>query len=323
MISRVAVRIQKPVPEACPSMNRRRFLASCLAAGGALPIAAASTPATASTLTGRAPGLLFAPHFGMFRHHAGHDLVDQLQFMADRGFRAFEENGLKSKPVEQLERIRRASERLDLQIGVFVGTADFGNPTFASGRKDFRVKVLADIRESIELARRMNARWCTVVPGKGDGRLPAALQTANAVELLKRCAALCEPAGLTMLLEPINHWASRSELFLSSVPQASEVCGAVRSPACKILVDVPHLQQSSRGFLSCLDRAWSEVAYFQIGDSPGRKEPGTGAIDCRGLFRFLRERSFRGILGMEHGNSLPGKAGERAVLDAYAALGAF
>ena len=37
----------------------------------------------------------FAPHLGMFKHLAGDDPVDQLHFMADQGFRSFEDNGMK------------------------------------------------------------------------------------------------------------------------------------------------------------------------------------------------------------------------------------
>lgn len=304
-------------------MNRRDFLGSCLAAGAGLPLFSGSPSAADREFTARHSKLFFAPHFGTFRHHAGDDPVGQIQFMAAQGFQAFEDHGLKSKPPALLERIRSTSERLGMQTGAFVGTADFGSATFASGRENLRAKVLAEMRESVDLARRMNARWCTIVPGKADCRLSKPRQMANAVELLKRCAALCEPAGLTMLLEPINHRAGRPALFLISVPQAYAICRTVGSPACKILVDVPHLHQSGTNFIAGLDQAWSDVAYFQIGDNPGRKEPGTGAIDYRGLFRYLREKHFFGILGMEHGNLLAGKTGERAVLDAYAALEVF
>ena len=33
--------------------------------------------------------LAYAPHLGMFSHHAGDDPIDQLNFMADQGFSAF------------------------------------------------------------------------------------------------------------------------------------------------------------------------------------------------------------------------------------------
>ncbi len=56
---------------------------------------------------------------------------------------------------------------------------------------------------------------------------------------------------------------------------------------------------------------------MQVGDNPGRNEPGTGEINYRNIFRFLREKGYQGIVGMEHGNSRRGREGERAVIDAY------
>ena len=305
-------------------MNRREFLASCFAAGAsATGVSAVAHAAINGYKSAGRFRLNYAPHMGMFKHHAGDDPVDQILFMADHGFRAFEDSALKSRPTSVQQKIRRAAARLNMQIGVFVGTADFGNPTFASGREGLQQRVLADIRKSAALAKRLNARWCTVVPGKIHHRIPTSVQAANAVELLKQCAAICEPAGLTMLLEPINHWPNRPELFLHSLPQAQEICRAVGSPACKVLVDIPHLHQGGGDLISSLDRAWPEIAYLQIGDSPGRKEPGSGKINYRSVFQHLHAKGYRGILGMEHGNSLPGKRGERAVIDAYVAHDAF
>ena len=71
------------------------------------------------------------------------------------------------------------------------------------------------------------------------------------------------------------------------------------------------------------DRAWDEVAYFQIGDNPGRKEPTTGEMNYRNIFGHIHARGFTGVLGMEHGTSKPGQAGEQAVIDAYVASDSF
>jgi len=204
-----------------------------------------------------------------------------------------------------------------MQMGVFVATADFGNPTFTSGKKKFREQVLTDMRDAVELAKRVNAKYCTVVPGKFDHRLPMGYQTANTIDTLKYCAEICEPSGLVMVLEPLNHWANHPELFLHKIPQAYMICRAVNSPSCKILFDIYHQQITEGNLIPNIDRAWSEIAYFQIGDNPGRKEPGTGEINYMNIFRHLHHKGYTGILGMEHGNSKPGAAGEQAVIDAY------
>ena len=65
------------------------------------------------------------------------------------------------------------------------------------------------------------------------------------------------------------------------------------------------------------------IAYFQIGDNPGRKEPTTGEINYPNVFKFINEKGFDGILGMEHGNSIEGKEGEKAVITAYQSVDQF
>lgn len=259
----------------------------------------------------------YAPHFGMFSQHAGSELIDQLQFMRDQGFRSLEDNGMKGRPVEVQERIAAEMERLGMRMGVFVATADFQNVTFATDDPSAREKILKDIRESVEVARRVRARWCTVVPGRFYEGLEWDYQTANVIENLKRCADIFEPHGLVMVLEPLNPWTDHPGLFLTKIPQTYMICRAVNSPACKILFDIYHQQITEGNIIPNIDRSWDQVAYFQIGDNPGRKEPTTGEINYKNIFRHLYQKGYDGILGMEHGKLQSGKEGEQAVIDAY------
>ena len=91
------------------------------------------------------------------------------------------------------------------------------------------------------------------------------------------------------------------------------------SPACKILCDLYHQQITEGNLIPNIDRCWDEIAYFQMGDTPGRHEPTTGEINYRNVFAHIKARGFTGILGMEHGTSRPEKAGEQAVIEAYRA----
>lgn len=143
-------------------------------------------------------------------------------------------------------------------------------------------------------------------------------QNANVIEALKRAAGILEPHGLVMVLEPLNTLRNHPGMFLTTTPQAHMICKAVGSPACKILYDAYHQQITEGNLIPNIDAAWSEIAYFQVGDNPGRNEPGTGEINYRNLFRHIHEKGYGGIVGMEHGNSRRGRDGERAVIDAYA-----
>ena len=122
-----------------------------------------------------------------------------------------------------------------------------------------------------------------------------------------------------MVLEPLNPWRDHPGTFLTKIPQAYMICKSVGSPSCKILFDMYHQQITEGNIIPNIDMAWTEVAYFQVGDNPGRNEPTTGEMNYRNIFRHIHGKGFTGVVGMEHGNSKPGKEGEQAVIDAYVA----
>jgi hydroxypyruvate isomerase len=307
------------------SLHRRAFVRSVTALGAGALVAHRFGPAAALAAPVELQAkqrfrLNYAPHFGMFRQHAGQDLVAQLEFMAAEGFTALEDNGLRGRPVDVQEQIGRTLERLGMRMGVFVAhTIDWKTPSLTSPDPAKREAFLQEIRESVEVARRVNATWMTVVPGHVDSRPHMAYQTGHVVETLKQASAILEPHGLVMVLEPLNTLQNHPGMFLTTTPQAHLVCKAVGSPSCKILYDIYHQQITEGNLIPNIDTAWDEIAYFQVGDNPGRWEPGTGEINYRNVFRHIHGKGFTGIVGMEHGNARPGRDGERAVIDAYVA----
>lgn len=261
--------------------------------------------------------LNFAPHFGMFANHAGNEPVDQLKFAADQGFHAWEDNGMRGRSVADQEKIGKTMTQLGITMGVFVANdIDWTNPTLTTGNKDHVDRFLQNCRDSVDVAKRVNAKWMTVVPGTCDLRQDIGYQTANVVEAMRKAAAIFEPHGLIMVLEPLN-FRDHPNLFLNKIAQGYEICRAVNSPSCKILFDMYHQQVHEGNLIPNIDRAWSEIAYFQIGDNPGRNEPTTGEVNFKNVFQHIASKGFAGVLGMEHGNSKPGKEGELAVIAAY------
>jgi hydroxypyruvate isomerase len=304
-----------------PRVGRRDFLAASLgaAAVAGLPLQD-SKPAPA----GAAPFRLdYAPHFGQFKAHAGDDPIAQLEFMAAEGFRSVEDNGMKGRPPEVQEKIGKALQRLGMRMGIFVCHADFGKVTFGSSDAAARDRILADMKESVDCAKRCGAKWMTLVLGRFDQGVEPGYQTANAIDNLRRCCELLEPHGLVMVMEGLNPWRDHPGMLLTKMPHAFEICRAVNSPSCKILFDFYHQQISEGNLLPNFERCLPEVAYIQLGDTPGRCEPGTGEINYKNVFKRVHELGYKGILGAEHGASKPGKPGERAVIDAYRAADSF
>ena len=297
-------------------MKRRKFVKSTLLATPALAATTTVLP-TSQDISKYKYRLKYAPHLGMFENHAGADPIEQLKFMADQGFTGFEDNEMKKRPVEVQEKMAKTMTQLGMQMGVFVAHKIYWKePNLASGKEEWRTEFLQQIKESVEVAKRVNAKWMTVVPGHLDLSQDMGYQTANVIDVLKRASEILESHKITMVLEPLN-FRNHPGLFLTKSAQAFAICKAVNSPSCKILFDIYHQQIQEGNLLPNIEKCWDEIAYFQIGDNPGRKEPTTGEINYKNIFKYIHSRGFDGILGMEHGNFGKGKEGELALLKAY------
>lgn len=302
------------------NLSRRNFARRAGAALGAL----AAVPVIAQEAGPAAPPPAktkfqhhYAPHFGMFEASAGKDLIDQLKYMADLGFTALEDNGMMKRPPEVQEKIGRELDRLGMKMGVFVSYADFGNPTFANPTGESRQMLKERMAQALETAKRVQAKWTTVVPGTFVNNMEWDYQTANVIDVLKMMAEICEPSGLVMVLEPLNPWTNHPGCFLTRIPQAYQICKAVGSPSCKILDDLYHQQITEGNLIPNMIKAWDEIAYIQVGDNPGRREPYTGEINYNHIFKWLKEKGYEGIIGMEHGMSQKGVEGEAILIEAY------
>ena len=297
-------------------MQRRSFITQSLAASAAIAaptVLSASTPE--NTTEKHQFKLKYAPHDGMFASHAGKDFLDQIRFMNDQGFMAIEDNGMPGRTIEQQTKIGELLSKLGMEMGVFVvNSTSAWKPSLTTGTEESRTDFVRLCKESIEIAKRCNAKWMTVVPGFFQRSLPMDIQTANVIDCLRRGAEVLEPHGLVMVLEPLS---DTPELFLRHAAQTYMICKAVNSPSCKLLYDVYHMQRNEGNLIPTIEQCWNEIAYFQIGDNPGRKEPTSGEINYKNIFKYIHGRGFTGIMGMEHGNAMPDKAGELALIDAY------
>jgi hydroxypyruvate isomerase len=312
-------------------MNRRAFLASSAALAAAPLVSSpafSQTPPSGST---RPFTMKFGPNDRHFTAHVGANILDQIRFAADQGFTAWEDNGMPRREVALQTAIGNLLAQRKMTMGVFVAYADFKNPLFAGHRLDIndrkrdpeavRTLLRQKMTEAVEIAKRARAKWATVVPGAIDPSLLPEQQTANTVEMLKVCAEICEPAGLVLVLEPLNYM-NHPGCFLQRIAQGRQICKMVGSPSVKILDDLYHQQITEGNLITNMIDAWDEIAYIQVGDVPGRKEPTTGEINYGHIFQWLHDRGYTGVIGMEHGLKNTGLAGEQALIAAYRAVDA-
>ena len=281
-----------------------------------------------NNLAGMVPGnnakfkLKYAPGLGAFTEHVGKDPVENIKFAADQGFRAMFDNGLPSRSIEDQNKIAAEIARQNMELGPFVLYADFKVESMVIKDQAIREMLIKKVNDGVELYKRTGVKWALMVPGRYNERLAWEYQTANVIDILRELSEIAEKGGLTIVLEPLNK-RDHPGLFLSGMPQAFAICRGVNSKACKIVDDIYHQQITEGNLIPNIDAAWSEIGAFHCGDNPGRKEPGTGEINFQNVFKHIYEKKYDGIICLEHGNSIKGKEGEQAFIDAYRAADNF
>ncbi|GAA4218304.1 TIM barrel protein [Sphingomonas endophytica] len=298
--------------------SRRTVLAGAAAAALSSSAQGQARASNAATFS-----LNYAPHEGSFASRG--DRLEQIAFAADQGFRAWEDNEARSRSVAEQDAMAKALQRRGMTMGVFVASMPKWSafrPVFGSDDGAEREAFLADVRASIEVAKRLNAKHMTVVTGFVDHKVPIEIQTGRVIDLMRRAGDILAPHGLALVMEPLNTRTDHPNVYMRSFAAGYAVARGANSPAVKVLADCYHEQIQSGNLIRSLGMIWDEVGYIQFGDNPGRKEPGTGEVNFNNIVRFLRERRYGGVIGMEHGNSQAGRAGEERLIAAYRAIDA-
>jgi len=306
-------------------MKRRNFLKSTAASGIAMAGLGSLTGAIASdsgVSNSEKFNLKYAPHLGTFPEHAGKDPIDNIKFIADQGFRAFFDNGLMKKDPDLQEKVAAEANRQGLDIGPFVMYADFSVESMVLFNEESRKMLKDKLWKGIETYKRTGVKHALMVPGRYNQSLEWDYQAANVIDSMRELSEIAEKEGMVIVLEPLNRW-NHPGLFLTGIPQSYMICRAVNSPSCKIVSDIYHQQITEGNIIPNIDRAWSEIAAFHIGDNPGRKEPTTGEINFKNIFKHIYDKGYDGVLCCEHGKSKSGITGEKALIEAYRKVDSF
>lgn len=294
--------------------TRRSVLAVSAFGLGAATVARAGRPGSNAARF----SLKFAPHEGSFASRGG--LIEQIAFAADQGFTAWEDNEAVSRPPAQIDAMAKALHQRGITMGVLVASMPKWSafrPILGADDGAEREAMLADLGRAIEVAKRLDARWLTVVTGFMDPKVPIDLQTARIIELMRRAGDVAVRHGVVLVMEPLNTITNHPNIFMRTIPQGYMIAKGANSPGVKVLADLYHAQIQAGNLIPTLESCWDEIAYIQFGDNPGRLEPGTGEINYKTIVGWLRKRGYAGVIGMEHGNSLDGRAGEDRLIAAY------
>jgi hydroxypyruvate isomerase len=304
-------------------MNRRDFIVSTATVAVAAAAGTGFSAQTSQAATNRENfSMHFAPHLGllspdkgMFRYHAGYDPVQQVNFMAQQGFTAMEDNWMASRPIEVQNAVGKALRDNEMQMGVIVNTMRYDQPTFVLNTKAERDRLMQEVRDTAKVAKRVGATYVTTLSGTAHSSMHRDYQTANMIENLKWAGEVAAKEGIILAVEPINHkgWPGT---FLTEIAHGYQMTKAVDMPSVRLLYDFWHQQIHGGDLIENLDAAYDQIGYFQIADNPGRVEPGIGEINYQPIIKRIKDKGFTGIIGMEFDNASEGKAGELAVIRA-------
>jgi hydroxypyruvate isomerase len=307
-------------------MERRNFFKKSALGGLSLAGLAGSmsvTGANSGTSNEAKFKLKYAPSLEMFQENAGKDPIDNIKFIADQGFRAVYDLGLINRPPELQEKIANEARRLGLEMGHYSLKMVWNVPTFVLRNDEIKEMIKQKMAAGLDLQKRTGINSALFVPGLYDLKLHWDSQTTNVIENMRMCCDIVGKAGLELIMEPVNTLTNHPGAFLTKLPQAKMICVAVNHPSCKFVDDIYHQQINEGNLIPNIDLCWDYIATFHIGDNPGRNEPTTGEINYKNVLKHIYAKGYKGILGLEHGKSKPGKEGELAVIKAYREVDSF
>lgn len=292
-------------------MQRRNFMKTVIAAGAAA--FSSFKENYGSQPAARKYHLRYAPHLSILSREL--TIPQRLDLIAEHGFDATEYNGLLNHPLEEVAQIRKKMDSLGIEMGIFVANPG-GWKTAGLVDPRQRDAFLEEIKKTIEYHKVIGNRSVTTLTGPALPGVSRSTQRRNVIEGLKRSTGLLDKTDLALVVEPLNA-IDHPGFFMVHSDELAEVIAAVDNPHVRMLFDFYHLQISEGNLINNFRAYYDLIGYVQLGDVPGRKEPGTGEINHRNVFRAIYDKGYRGILGMEHGTSLPGREGVLKMFEAY------
>ena len=224
--------------------------------------------------------------------------ADRIRAVAANGFKAY--SFWNSTPEERPAMIR-AQQETGLTCVSIVGTGSAGGSTGFTrpGQADV---LLGEIRERVEIAKQFGTPDLISFVGLYQTDVPWEVQRAGIVEGLKRAGDIAAAGGVMITYEPLS---DRPRRALDRTEEAYPVIQEVNHPNVKICFDIYHLQRTEGDIVVNMRQGFADnlIKVVQIGDNPGRLEPGTGELNYPFIFRELRQLGYSGYLDTEMGTS--------------------
>ena len=162
----------------------------------------------------------------------------------------------------------------------------------------------ASIRIALDYSARVGKPMIHVMPGN----IGPDLDPARCMELFRENIAWAADAaaedGITLILEPCCV-ARFPDFLYHRLDQGVEVIRALNRDNVKLCFDTFHVQMEEGAIAQRLHQVYPYVGHIQVGNVPGRHEPGTGEIHFPYLFSELEKLGWDRWIGCEYTPSGP------------------
>jgi len=234
------------------------------------------------------------------------DIYSKFEETAKRGFKAIE---VLNWVGLDLHRMRSEIERTGVEVSaILFRSTDPGKQALIANTHGIvnagaLEAFLDSIRETIGAAKILGTKNIVVTTGNEVQGISREEQHANVVKALRAAAPLAEEANIKLVLEPLNVLVNHMGYFLTTTAETVEIIKEVGSPYVRMLYDVYHQQITEGNIINNIRNNIEYIGHIHVGDVPGRKEPGTGEINYKNVFKAIREVDFNGYVVFECGLS--------------------
>jgi hydroxypyruvate isomerase len=278
-------------------INRRTFLGA--AAGATAAAARAQDPRGPKFSLSCNIELMFPKEMSLPR---------RLELIAAEGLKAYSLWG-----AREVDLLRQTADRLGLACGSMSGN---GRTGWSGGltKPGAEPAFLEEIAATAKLAQRLGCTNLISFVGQVQKDVPWDAQYRQIIEGLRRAGDIAEEHKVDVVLEPLNPIESPNMSVLSA-KEGFKIIDEVNHPRVKLDFDLYHLQLGEGNLINNLKKGLARkwIRFVEVGDVPGRKEPGTGEVNYANIFAVLRDSGYDGFVGLEHRSSSTPEHAMRAV----------
>jgi hydroxypyruvate isomerase len=227
--------------------------------------------------------------------------AQRVQMVADHGFKAY---SFWNATDEEQDAMLKVQQRTGLKCASITGPGSSGSSTGLT-KPGMEQVYLDDIRGRAKMAAKFGGAQPIMFVGRTQPDVPWETQRAQIVSGLKKSGDIAKEYGIVLVVEPLSSTAAQGRMALDTAAVAFPVIAEVAHPNVRICFDMYHLQLMEGNITAHLREGLSKgwIGLVQIGEVPGRLEPGTGEIDYAYMMRVLRDLGYKGYLDTEMGTS--------------------